>query len=467
MAARQRSAFTLACLLILLIGFALRLTRLDVSLNYDELVTAKSILVDRLDPTKVEARMFVYLLLTAPLGWLVPNEWGMRWTSVMAGMLSIALGYRIAARLADRRAGLMAATLIALAPYYVHYSQIARYYSLVACFALLSIFLLVETGLKSRRWAYPLTLTLLSGLHMLTVIWVAVQLGIVAARRLVTGRGERWSILIASASGIAAILVVIQLIGMVGRFNFAQGLSWIEVRSPITEFIFFMGSALGLMLDFGQIELPFRVINLIIGAVGLFSGVGLWRRWSQRADHTDWSIPLLIALAALPSLILIGVTHTIVPLFVVRYVMPSATAVIILAAVGMSAVRPAWIANGTIAIIAVISLISHHAFITKPEYRREEWREAVQAIQEQRMPSDSLLACTRMGARALDVYAPELSYHDWTTSGVIEADRVWVIGQPPDCKLADLEARLETQELDLVLNFPNVDVYLFERMNHE
>jgi hypothetical protein len=65
MAAGQRARFMIVCLLILLLRFALRLTSLDFNLNYDGLVTANSILIDGLDPTKVEARMFVYLLMTA------------------------------------------------------------------------------------------------------------------------------------------------------------------------------------------------------------------------------------------------------------------------------------------------------------------------------------------------------------------------------------------------------------------
>jgi mannosyltransferase len=465
MIARKQAAFTIGCLLILLIGFALRLTRLDLSLNYDELVTANSILIDRLNPTKVEARMFVYLLMTAPLGLLVPNEWGMRWTSVMAGVLTIALSYRVATRIGDRRAGLIAAVIIAVAPLYIYYSQIARYYSLVPCIALMSLFLLLEQRLNSRRWAYPLSLTLLSGLHMLAVVWSATQIAVMAAHKAITGRGVRWSMLLASVAGIAAMLGLIQLIGLVGRFNFGQGLTWIPVRSPIVDFIFFMGSALGLMLDFGQTELPFRVVNSIIAAVGLISGVGLWRRWKARINQTDWSIPLLIALAAIPNLIMVGITHTIVPIFVVRYVTPSAVAVVLLVGVGMSAVRPAWIANSTLAVVVLASLMSFHAFNTKPEYRREEWRSAVSELQKRWTATDQILTCTSAGAVALNYYAPGISHQPLETTEPFSEGRVWVIGVPSQCGIDSLQEKaawLKTYRLEDELNFPNIVVYLYE-----
>src|SRR5688500_11585190 len=123
---------------------------------------------------------------------------------------------------------------------------------------------------------------------MLAGVWVLVQIVVAGARKALTGRGVLWSMVVASLGGMLAMLGLIQLIGLMGRFNFAQGLGWIDLRSPIIDFIFFMGSALGLMRDLGQTELPFRIINLTIVGVSLFSGAGLWRRWNDRSDRTDW-----------------------------------------------------------------------------------------------------------------------------------------------------------------------------------
>src|SRR5688572_21207293 len=133
----------------------------------------------------------------------------------------------------------------------------------------------------------------------------------VGARKVLTGWGMRWSMLVASLAGVAAMLRLIQLIGLMGHFNFTQGLGWIRLRSPIVELIFFMGSTLGLTRDFGETALPFRAVNIII------AGAGLWRRWTRRINQTDWSVPLLIMLVVLPNLILLAVTHTLKPIYLV------------------------------------------------------------------------------------------------------------------------------------------------------
>ena len=58
------------------------------------------------------------------------DEW-VRASSVIAGVLTIPLVYAISARMGNRHAGLVAALLLALAGYHVHYSQEARVYAIL------------------------------------------------------------------------------------------------------------------------------------------------------------------------------------------------------------------------------------------------------------------------------------------------------------------------------------------------
>ena len=89
------------------------------------------------------------------------DEW-FRAPSVIAGVLTIPLVYAICARMGNRRAGLVAALLLALAGYHVHYSQEARVYAiltfLVAVILLAVVQLVTEPDgdlarpVRNRAW---------------------------------------------------------------------------------------------------------------------------------------------------------------------------------------------------------------------------------------------------------------------------------------------------------------------------
>jgi len=63
-------------------------------------------------------------------------EFIIRYLSVIFGVLAIPLLYRLGQVLVDKRVGLIAATLLAISPFHIEFSQIARMYSLVALCAI-------------------------------------------------------------------------------------------------------------------------------------------------------------------------------------------------------------------------------------------------------------------------------------------------------------------------------------------
>jgi len=127
-----------------------------------------------------------------------------RWLSTAAGIVGVALTAVVARRLTGRRAAAAAAGLLGLAPAFIEFSRMARYYSLVLMLGLLSTWLLLHAMERNelKRWgAYALT-----GLAMLYTFYPSgVLLAVHALMIVVPVRGRtalRHWLIAAGAIGI-------------------------------------------------------------------------------------------------------------------------------------------------------------------------------------------------------------------------------------------------------------------------
>jgi 4-amino-4-deoxy-L-arabinose transferase-like glycosyltransferase len=108
--------------------------------------------------TGIEARPLFFLMEHAAL-WVLPDtEWGMRLLPFIAGLLGVVGTWWVGRKVFGPIAGLVGAFLLALAPWHLYASQMARYWSLVYLLALLSFYLLIKTYETDRPRDYLLTL---------------------------------------------------------------------------------------------------------------------------------------------------------------------------------------------------------------------------------------------------------------------------------------------------------------------
>ena len=144
-------------LLILLLAFAVRVYRLDAqSIWYDE---GLSIQLASLPPDQTIALSAttdhppLHALLLG--GWLRlagDSDFAVRFLSLFCGVLAVALTYAWGRQI-DKRAGFIAAFLIALAPFAVYYSQETRGYALLTALVLVAAIAVVKLlrGDQRRR----------------------------------------------------------------------------------------------------------------------------------------------------------------------------------------------------------------------------------------------------------------------------------------------------------------------------
>lgn len=194
----------IALLGVLLLGWALRLYRLGgPSFWYDEgasIYAATLPLPEALAWTARELIPPLYHLLLAAWVWLAGlTEFATRFLSVGAGLLLAAGMVRLAKDLHSPVAGLTAALLVALSPFYVWHSRDARMYMLQALLGLLATTVLVRAIRRPHRWRHWAGLALLDTLALYTQATTGFLLalhalsilasGLVGGRRLVALRG--------------------------------------------------------------------------------------------------------------------------------------------------------------------------------------------------------------------------------------------------------------------------------------
>ncbi|MFQ5613625.1 MAG: glycosyltransferase family 39 protein [Anaerolineae bacterium] len=307
---------------ILLVAAALLLHRLaGESLWGDEIFTA---IFAALPPRDLIAWTagdihppLYYLIASLPSRseWLWPpgapsaaTDWLWRWPSVLAGLLAVAVTYRLGRETLGQRAGVLAAALLAVAPIALKYGQEARMHGLFMCLSALATLSLVLAWRKGgwRRWAgYALvTAANLYTMYFAFLVvaahaaWVTARL--LAARSggkgVATGssRGGRFKNLLAWGAALAVAFLL-------------YGPWW-----PVLFDIVSRRAALGAVE--GGVGAPLAFLRKVVEAVGSPNVGGAWfffglylvgliwaarqRRWALVALGTAWlALPAMLPLA--------------------------------------------------------------------------------------------------------------------------------------------------------------------------
>jgi hypothetical protein len=233
-----------------LLGAALRFATLDLqSYRYDEAVTVGRILHPSLfDTLATVPRSESTPPLYYALAWLWSRafgsgEVGMRSLSALAGTASIAVVYLAARALPlPRRAGLIAAAIVAVNPVLIWFSQDARAYALVFLFTAISFLFFARARRSGSRrdigwWAAASSLGLLT--HYFAAFVIVPEALLLLTPRFLPpsgnrgelGRGARRRVIVATGIVIATGLL---LLPIALRQNGNAHAGWIA-EQPISE----------------------------------------------------------------------------------------------------------------------------------------------------------------------------------------------------------------------------------------
>ncbi len=322
------------------------------------------------------------------------GEVGLRSLSALIGTLTVPVIYAIGARLLSQRAGLIAATLAAVNPLLVWYSQEARAYALLVLLCALSMLLFLaarERPSSGRLAAWGVVSALALATHYFAgflVVAEAVWLLVALRER------DRFRAAVATA-GILAVAAALVPIALDQRSH--GGAAWIGesalgTRAAQVAKQFLVGYDAPL-----EALLTALAAALALAAVAAVAGLGDAR---ERAAGVVAGV-LAAAALALPLVLAIAGADYLIARNLIAGLVPA----LVLVGIGFAVRRAgAWGLAGAAGLAAVFA-VAVIAVDVEPRYQRDDWRSAADEIAA--VPGRQALVAPATGRLPLSLYLPE------------------------------------------------------------
>lgn len=305
----SRAGALWALALLTALGAAMRFASLDVqSFHHDEVITAARVLPgsfgDMLDAVEhSESNPPLYYVLA--WGWTKlfgSGEVGLRSLSALFGLATVPLVYCTGAELSSRRAGLIAAALVAVNPMLIWYSQEARSYAVLVFFCAVSLLFFVR-ALRTRGggdltlWALGSALALCS--HYFAVFAVAIE-----AVWLLVALRRRWRVVMPAVAVVVA--TGLALLPLISTQVNPTHIGWIDESLLSTRFfetgVSFLAGETGHVIAEPPRE-RYALLPVILAAIALLlvasRGSARERRGALLGLVLGLGVALLALLAAL------------------------------------------------------------------------------------------------------------------------------------------------------------------------
>ena len=391
--------------LVLLLGAALRLYQLGAESYWvDEVALLELLGKGRaviVTDFVENGRPPVYVWLA--YGWvslLGTSEAATRFLSALCGIAALPLLYIVGAELFNRRVGLLATLIMALAELQITHAQNFRYYSLMVLLTLVS-FLCYYRALRSGRLAYQLAWVVASLLLFYThyfgvFVFPAQTLHLLTQWRRVRHRWASWLIAEVGLYTAPAIQLVRPLVQRtVVEGGGPPGPSWLPAPS-----------AMDMVWTLRHYTLPdsyketalLATVLLVVGlsAFWLVRGpAGLPASLRGVADDlagllTRRSASALLMLWLLCPIVLPFVLSLVIrPMYMTRYTLSAAPAFYLLLACAIVGFRRLMPVALSVSVLAVLIVPGLYRYYVGPYY--EQWRESAAYVTASAQPGDTVI----------------------------------------------------------------------------
>ncbi len=379
-------------LLILLVGLGLRLYRLgSESLWLDEGVT---VYYARLSLAEIFSRIsteefnppLYYSLIHAWIHLAGDSEFSVRMPSVIFGVLSIFVIYKTARLMAGNEVGLLAALILALNRFHVHFSQEARVYALLVFLTLLSFYYFLRLTQEFHGkliLGYIVAGFFLMHTHVYALFIILTQNLYFILRWFQTAGIQqitlkRWIVL---QLGLF-ILFLPWLTVLYRQFSHAQEGFWID-KPP---FFWILGAFIRYAGWYNVLSGVFAVLLFLLACSAILKCQH--RKISWRRTSADWN-GLLGIWVATSILIPFALSYIFSPIYHIKYTIAASLAYYILIAKGIMLRRSPIFKCTVIGIIIVVSLTNMVLYYAS--LKKECWREVAQYIESSARKNDLVL----------------------------------------------------------------------------
>lgn len=385
---------------VLLLALVVRLVRLGgESLWFDEafsVAAARGSWRELFDAVIADGRHppLSFLVLKGSLAALggLGVEVAARLPSLFASTVEVLLCWRLGRRLAGPRAALLCAVLLALAQLSVRHAQEARMYALASCLVAAAA-LLVARALLERRPDALVAAGLFGGLALLTHYWTAFSLlGLVAWAFVLRRRhplpARAWlGAAVASAVVVApwCLLALPAQLERAGELLAAGAPEWGRV-SWLTPLVAPALLAGGEQPRLGSLEVAWALVGawvllLVPAVLGAVRGLR-----SREARKGVLGLVLLVTPPLVLSLLAAALSGA---QFAVRYLLPVLGPLLLLASLGLLAVRPRALRRAAVACALAFS-VGGVVAVWRGGWK-PPWRELVAELEARAEPGDAVL----------------------------------------------------------------------------
>lgn len=340
--------------------------------------------------------------IVSPLG---EGEAAVRLPAMLFGLAAVPLMFLLGNLLAGERTGLIAATLTALSPFHIWYSQEARMYSALMMLSILSMFAYVRMLRPGRNRGMEALFVLASGLayltHYFALFLPLVQLAHIAVNfKRQHGLLAKWLLL----QVLAVIPLLIWIFVIYQQPQAIFGIGWIEIPRPIDLWYTIVNFSIGFVSQGDVLRLLGAMLFSVLAILGARS------RW-----RPDLATSLVILWTLLP-LVLTFLFSLRRPIYVDRFLIVSLPAFVLLVAKGLDSLkRPASLAAGSAVIL--LSIYGIVTFGFGPGQQKEDWRGAGEHL-------TAALEDEALVVRTLQMVIPLAYYHpDYENFQAIEVNR--------------------------------------------
>jgi mannosyltransferase len=340
-----------------------------------------------------DANMSLYYALLHIWIGLGRTEFVVRALSVLFAAISIPLVYLLGDKLLGRRTGILASFILALNVFHIEYAQEARSYSLLVLLTILASLLFVSAIRRpsSKAWSlYSGAIVLGIYAHLFAVFVLAAQWLSLTIRR----RDVPWRAVTLSALAIGVLLAPLAVFALTNEHG---QISWIPRPRPDLVprlFTYLAGASpvTGVRFNgalFVAAEATRRLLALFYAAcvgIALIRAGRLWFR--QEKPSETWAYAFLLLWLLAPP-ILAYLISLIKPIFVFYYLIVSLAPLVILAADGLSRIRPTGTRAAAMVALASLAAVQVSAYYHFP--RKEDWRGATRYILSRAQADDSVV----------------------------------------------------------------------------
>ncbi len=407
-------------LLILMLGFALRVYRLeghDIWGDEAWSITVAGWPLSEVVSAKAETNPPLYHLLlflaVRLVGW---SPFAVRFLSVWSGTLTIALLYRLGREVVERWAGMGAALIGALSPFLVYYAQEARMYgvALALSTASLLVFVLLYKGQHAAE-RLSVAWWVLYGISSLAAVYTHYYaFAVLSAEAIFITAMALWSACRTSRFTIGRILRPWLATWGTMALLFAPW-PFIHVRFLESK----AGSRFGEWTLAALVRIARRTL-LAYGTgttmptgghwygwaiAGLAGWGAIWLAWRARKTREA----ILLSLVIVVGLIFAWAVNPIMPFFWERYLLVCAPAFLLLVAVGVGGLGELWRPAAALALLLVFvaSTISLRHYYFDPAYAKGGYGHLMADLSSRAQPDDLILLNNPLQKSLYDYYGPK------------------------------------------------------------